>query len=289
MSPFQGVSWNAGDKPNIGWTGGYDIKGKHSHTFSLELRRFEARYDKKDPDTVEIFRNRTFHYPSSSWKIWNEECLDTWISADWEIPEDFDVGDTKFVVWLFNTTDPKNETSMMSNLFFIDSNFTQTSAAVVSTAASATVTSLLAQETITSTPTATEDADDVQVTSVPSEEGLPASAKAGIGVGIGLLTLLLALAGLFFYRRKKRQTPGVMLSSFEKPELDGKTIIHSVAEADSSEIHQAPDNSTSRGTEQVEVPVVQQPIVHHINQDPIELPADMCMTSPKTSQEGLNR
>ncbi|KAK2670188.1 hypothetical protein RAB80_014325 [Fusarium oxysporum f. sp. vasinfectum] len=58
-----------------------------------------------------------------------------------------------------------------------------------------------------------------------------------------------------------------MSTGFEKPELDGKTVMHTVAEADGSEIHQAPDSpATDTGrAEEVQKPVVQQPAVHHIN------------------------
>jgi hypothetical protein len=53
-----------------------------------------------------------------------------------------------------------------------------------------------------------------------------------------------------------------MSTGFEKPELDGKTVMHTVAEADGSEIHQAPDTGRA---EEVQETVVQQPAVHHIN------------------------
>ncbi|KAK2470510.1 hypothetical protein H9L39_18127 [Fusarium oxysporum f. sp. albedinis] len=109
----------------------------------------------------------------------------------------------------------------------------------------------LSPATITSTPTARlKGTDEARATPVSSDHS-------------AFDSWLCALR----YRQKKRQTPVIMSTGFEKPELDGKTVMHTVAEADGSEIHQAPDSpATDTGrAEEVQEPVVQQPAVHHIN------------------------
>ncbi|KAF4432646.1 hypothetical protein F53441_13816 [Fusarium austroafricanum] len=296
MFPHQGVTWWAGKTMNIGWTGGYDIKGSQNSTFSMEIRHFGAKYKKDDTDTIQIFSNKTFHYPSPSWDLWNPDCLDTWISYNWTIPKDFNVSDTKFVVWLFNTTDPKNKTSMMSDLFFIDSKFTKESTAASKTEP-ATVTPLLVQETVTSKPAPTlEITDNLQETTTASV-GLSTGAMAGIGAGIGVFVLLLLLAGLFLYRRKKRQPLRVMSPGFEKSELYEKTVRHSIAEANrrslqgldnailqarDSAIYQVPAGAIRVVSVSDQESASSSPprISYQINRDPIEMPESL-ISSPK--------
>jgi hypothetical protein len=80
-----------------------------------------------------------------------------------------------------------------------------------------------------------------------------------------------------------------MSTGFEKPELDGKTVMHTVAETDGNEIHQAPDSPATHRAEEVQEPVVQQPTVHHISQDPVGLPADSLVDLPKPPPKSVDR
>jgi LPXTG-motif cell wall-anchored protein len=187
---------------------------------------------------------------------------------------DLDVGDSKFFLTVYDVTDRNDMSSIESNLFFINAN---------------NGTSTADSNASTVTP---EDSQEITAST-----GLATGAKAGIGAGIGVLALVLLLAGFFLYRRKKRQTPSIdPTDGFEKPELDAKS--NTIAEVDGSGIspHQAPDSAIyeAPGVLVHEAPtggektvIEKREAARQINQEPIEMPADSPMSSPKTSQDRL--
>ncbi|KAF9766631.1 hypothetical protein IL306_000932 [Fusarium sp. DS 682] len=239
----------------------------------MELVWFRYANGRDGVQQPTIFTNKTFEYPSSEWKAYRPDCNDTFFKINWTVPEDLVIGDTQFAMRLHNVTNPEKPGYRESSLFFIYPNEDATSTA-----------------DIASTPTSTADSQETSTESA----GLATSAKAGIGVGIGALALVLLLAGFFFYQRKKRQTPAAAASpGFEKPELDGLAVNiaevdgsgMSAHEAPDSAIHEAPDKTFHQGPFGMEQPRK----VHQINQEPVEMPADSPMSSPKTSQDRLNQ
>ncbi|KAG8672556.1 hypothetical protein FPOAC1_005832 [Fusarium poae] len=299
MFPNQGDTWHAGETQGFGWTGGIHIDDNQSQTFSLEIRAFGSN---DDSQAVQIFANETFHYPSTNWQVWNKECPDTYISYYWKIPKDFKTGDTKFVATLLNTTDPENETTLTSSFFYIDSEpvdvSIEASVATPSTTPAAATTTSIVHNTATAAPTATiEAAASDQTTTVESHGGLSVRQKAGIGAGVGVLGLMLLLAGLLFYYYRKRQNKGISEKGFVTPALGIRTARPRISEGGNSEIQRArvresedtPGSplyrtDTQRNSHRRSIRIVYEP-----NQDPIGLPADVSMWSPKTSQDELKR
>ncbi|KAL6916723.1 hypothetical protein FSST1_008218 [Fusarium sambucinum] len=298
MFPNQGDTWHAGETQGFGWTGGIHIDDNQSQTFSLEVRAFGSS---DDSQAVQIFANETFHYPSTNWQVWNKECPDTYISYYWTIPKDFKTGDTKFVATLLNTTDPENETTLTSSFFYIDSKPVDVSieASVASPSTiPAAVTPSLVHSTSAPAPTATiEAAASDQITTVEPQGGLSVQAKAGIGAGVGVLGLMLLLAGLLFYYYRKRKNRGVSEKGFITPSLETRMARPRISEGGNSEIQRArvresedvPGSplyrtDTQRNSHRRSIRIVYEP-----NQDPIGLPADFSMWSPKTSQDELKR
>ncbi|UZP38818.1 hypothetical protein NXS19_006634 [Fusarium pseudograminearum] len=272
MFPNQGDTWHVGETQGFGWTG-----------------------------AVQIFANETFNYPSSSWQVWNKECPDTYISYYWKIPKDFETGDTKFVARLLNTTDPDNTNTLTSSFFYIDSKPVDVSieASVASPSAEpAAVTSSIAHATSAPAPTATiEAAASDQTTAVESQGGLSVQAKAGIGAGAGILGLMILLAGLLFYCHRKRQKRGISGKSFVTPPLEIRTARPRISEGGNSEMQReraremedVPGSplyrtDTERNDHRRSIRIVYEP-----NLDPIGLPADVSMWSPKSSQDELKR
>ncbi|CAG7564327.1 unnamed protein product [Fusarium equiseti] len=229
MFPNQGDVWSVGETKGFGWTGGVNVVDGQSQTFSLEIG---SEDDTNGSKPVKVFADKTFQYPSDDWQVWNDDCPDTYLSYYWTIPKDFDIGDTRFVARLINTTDPDNKTTLTSNFFYIDSHpaevalqaFAPTESeapdAITLSPASATSVSTLVSETSVSAPTATLNAvADADVTAVPASSGLSTSAKAGIGAGVGILGLMLILIGFFFWWYKKRQNRGIQEKGFVQPVL----------------------------------------------------------------------
>lgn len=189
---------------------------------------------------------------------------------------DLDVGDSKFIMTVYDMTNRSDISMLQSNLFFINAD---------------NGTSTADSNARTSTPESSQE--------ISASTGLATGAKAGIGAGIGVLALILLLAGFFLYRRKKRQTASIApTDGLEKPELDAKST--GISEVDGSGIspRQAPDNAiyeapgvlvheAPTGKEQTVVEKMR--AARQINEEPIEMPADSPMSSPKTSQDRLNR
>ncbi|KAF4343985.1 hypothetical protein FBEOM_2029 [Fusarium beomiforme] len=269
--PPQAEIWYPGETYQISWYGGPVIEAGRS-TFTMQLAWYRYGEEKDGVQQPAIFTNKTSKYPSSEWKELRARCNDTFYKIYWTVLEDLVVGDTQFAIKLYNVTGPENTGYEKSSLFFIYPNDDATST-----------------EDIASTPTSTAESQETTTDST----GLSTGSKAGIGVGIGALALVLLLAGFFFYRRKKRQTPATAAPGFEKPQLDGKMV--TIAEVDGSgvsahevpdsAIHEAPDKSFHEGPFEMEQPRK----VHRINQEPVEMPADSPMSSPKTSQDRLNK
>ncbi|KAF5974709.1 hypothetical protein FCOIX_8126 [Fusarium coicis] len=281
--PLEGKTWVRGQTQMVGWGAGRDVNGtwgEGSAKVKLELRWWTGKYGPGPDDLkpIVIFDNKTFEYPSSDWKLWNPNCTDTYMNYTWTIPMDLDVGDSKFIMTVYDVSNRSDISMLQSNLFFINANngtSTEDSSASTSTPETS-------QETTAST-------------------GLATSAKAGIGAGIGVFALVLLLAGFFLYRRKKRQTPSITPTDpdgFEKPELDAKST--GISEVDGTGIppHQAPDNAIYEApgvlvheapTGQEQTVVEKMKAARQINEEPIEMPADSPMSSPKTSQDRLNR
>ncbi|CAF3500378.1 unnamed protein product [Fusarium graminearum] len=298
MFPNQGDTWHVGETHGIGWTGGIHIDDNQSQTFSLEIRTLDSD---NDSQAVQIFANETFNYPSSSWQVWNKECPDTYISYYWTIPKDLETGDTKFVARLLNTTDPDNTNTLTSSFFYIDSKPVDVSiegSVAIPSTEPAVVTSSIAHATSTPAPTATlEAAASDQTTTVESQGGLSVQAKAGIGAGAGVLGLMLLLAGLLFYCYRKRQKRGISEKSFITPALEIKTARPRISEGGNSEMQReraremedVPGSplyrtDTERNDHRRSIRIVYEP-----NLDPIGLPADVSMWSPKSSQDELKR
>ncbi|EKJ69577.1 hypothetical protein FPSE_10288 [Fusarium pseudograminearum CS3096] len=298
MFPNQGDTWHVGETQGFGWTGGIHIDDNQSQTFSLEIRTLDSD---NDSQAVQIFANETFNYPSSSWQVWNKECPDTYISYYWKIPKDFETGDTKFVARLLNTTDPDNTNTLTSSFFYINSKPVDVSieASVASPSAEpAAVTSSIAYATSAPAPTATiEAAASDQTTAVESQDGLSVQAKAGIGAGAGILGLMILLAGLLFYCHRKRQKRGISGKSFVTPPLEIRTARPRISEGGNSEMQReraremedVPGSplyrtDTERNDHRRSIRIVYEP-----NLDPIGLPADVSMWSPKSSQDELKR
>ncbi|SCN83368.1 uncharacterized protein FFB20_06987 [Fusarium fujikuroi] len=281
--PREGKTWVRGQTQMVGWGAGRDVNGtwdEGSAKVKLELRWWTGTYGPGPDDLkpIVIFDNKTFDYPSSDWKLWNPNCTDTYMNYTWTIPMDLDVGDSKFTMTVYDVTNRSNIGMLQSSLFFISAD-NGTSTADSNTGTSTPESS---QETTTST-------------------GLATGAKAGIGAGIAVFALVLLLVGFFLYRRKKRQTPRTTPTDpdgFEKPELDAKST--GISEVDGTGIspHQAPDNAiyeapgvlvheAPTGKEQTVVEKMK--AARQINEEPVEMPADSPMSSPKTSQDRLNR
>ncbi|RGP77044.1 hypothetical protein FLONG3_4873 [Fusarium longipes] len=311
MFPNQGDAWHVGETLGFGWTGGIGIDENQSQTFSLEIGSFDSN---GDSEAFQVFANEAFHYPSSSWQIWNKDCPDTYISYYWTIPKDFDVGDTKFVARLLNTTDTENTTTLTSSFFYIDSKPVDVSIQAASipsaTTESAVVTPYPTHSTSTysastsghstSAPTSTatiEAAASDQTAAVASNSGLSAQAKAGIGAGVGILGFMLILAGLYFFCYRRYQNRGISEKGFVTPALPANLARPRISEGGNSEIlreraremEDVPGSplfrtDTERNSHRRSIRIVYEP-----NQDPIGLPADVSMWSPKTSQDGLNK
>jgi hypothetical protein len=191
---------------------------------------------------------------------------------------------------------------LTSSFFYIDSNPVDVSIE----AAIPTISSLMpvaatpspAHETSAPAPTATiEAAANDQTTAVESHKGLSAQAKAGIGAGVGIIGLMLLLAGFFFYYYKKRQNRGISEKGFVTPTLEVNTARPRISEGGNSEMQRARAREmedmpgsplyrtdTERNSHRRSIRIVYEP-----NQDPIGLPADVSLWSPKTSQDGLNK
>ncbi|KAF5981265.1 hypothetical protein FBULB1_4831 [Fusarium bulbicola] len=260
--PLQGKTWMCGQTQMVGWGAGRDVNGtwgEGSTKVKLELMWWTGTYGPGPDDLkpIVIFDNKAFDYPFSDWKLWNPNCTDTYMNYTW--------------TW--------TDISMLqSSLFFINAdNGTSTADSNAST----------------STPESSQQ--------TTASTGLATGAKAGIGAGVGVFALVLLLAGFFLYRRKKRQAPSIVPTDpdgFEKPELDAKST--GISEVDGTGIspHQAPDNAiyeapgvlvheAPTGKEQTVVEKMK--AARLINEEPVEMPADSPMSSPKTSQDRLNR
>lgn len=202
---------------------------------------------------------------------------------------------------LLNTTDPDNTNTLTSSFFYIDSKPVDVSiegSVAIPPTEPAVVTSFIAHTTSTPAPTATiEAAASDQTTTVESQGGLSVQAKAGIGAGAGVLGLMLLLAGLLFYCYRKRQKRGISEKSFITPALEIKTARPRISEGGNSEMQReraremedVPGSplyrtDTERNDHRRSIRIVYEP-----NLDPIGLPADVSMWSPKSSQDELKR